>query len=55
MPLPHLAYKPTVMGVLREGSLRMSAKALLYTSYPSKFSPSLAFKFPDKKEKEQNE
>jgi hypothetical protein len=28
-PLPHLAKRPTVMGMLREGSLSMSAKALL--------------------------
>ena len=32
LPLPHLAYKPTVMGVCREGSLNISARALLYKS-----------------------
>ena len=44
LPEPHLAYRPTVMGMVRAGSVRMSAKALLYKSQPKMFSPSsLAF------------
>jgi len=32
LPDPHLAYRPTVMGMESEGSLSMSANALLYKS-----------------------
>jgi hypothetical protein len=38
LPLPHLAYSPTVIGIDNDGSLRISAKALLYKSYPNMFS-----------------
>lgn len=38
LPLPHLAYRPTVIGNDNDGSLRISAKALLYKSYPNMFS-----------------
>lgn len=32
LPDPHLAYSPTVIGIDSEGSLNISANALLYNS-----------------------
>lgn len=37
-PLPHFAYRPTVIGIDNDGSLSISARALLYKSYPNIFS-----------------
>ena len=50
LPDPHLAYRPTAMGMDSEGSLRMSASDEEYRSYPSMFSlSSLVFRRPEEK------